>query len=65
MRVEEARARKADALRRIGNGTARPFVELLELRIEELRNQLEKADVESVARVQGRIEECRNLLKLF
>lgn len=64
MTVEEARARKSEALRRIGEN-ARPFIELLELRIEELRNQLEKADVESIARVQGRIEECRNLLKLF
>lgn len=65
MTVEEARARKAEALRRIGKEHARPFVELLELRIEELRSQLEKADVESIARVQGRIEECRALLKLF
>ena len=64
MTVEEARARKAEALRRIGENAV-PYLELLELRIEELRNQLEKADAESVARVQGRIEECRNLLKLF
>lgn len=64
MTIEEARARKAEALRRIAEN-ARPFVELLGLRIEELRNQLEKADTESIARIQGRIEECRSLLKLF
>lgn len=63
--VDERRDRRAETLRRLKAGDCRPYRELLELRIEELRGQLEKADRDVFVKVQGRIEECRSLLKML
>ena len=65
MTLEEFKARRVELIRRIRGGDCGPYRELLELRIEELRNQLERADGDAFGKVQGRIEECRNLLKML
>lgn len=65
MTLEELKARRSELLIRIRDSDSRAYRDLLDVRIEELRSQLERADGNDFVKVQGRIEECRALLKML